>query len=46
MLHDEIVPKLNDIYQDIIEFVASESRRVAEEFIDTMKVVMSVCFTI
>lgn len=42
MLHEEIVPKLNDIHKDIIEFVAAESSGVAESFISTMKAIMKV----
>lgn len=45
-LHDDIVPKLNEIYEEIVEYVASESRRISEEFIETMKKIMKVLFDV
>lgn len=41
-LHSTMIPKLNDIYKDIIEFVADESFKLAEDFIDDMKQIVKV----
>jgi len=37
-----LIPRLNEIYKDIIEFVAEQSAHIAEEFVRDMKQVVSV----
>ena len=41
-LHDRMVPRLNDIYKDIIEFVAENSNKLANEFIGDMQQIIKV----
>ncbi|KAF6036157.1 DNHD1 [Bugula neritina] len=40
-LHNTLIPRLNEIYKDIIEFVAEQSAHIAEEFVRDMKQVVS-----
>lgn len=41
-LHSTMIPRLNDIYRDIIEFVAEQSFKLAGEFIGDMKRIVQV----
>lgn len=45
-VHKVMIPKLNDIYKDIIEFVADESFKLADGFISDMKLIVQVCISL
>ncbi|XP_076466624.1 dynein heavy chain domain-containing protein 1-like isoform X2 [Babylonia areolata] len=38
-IHEGLLPRLNDIYQELITFVADEARSLASSFVDEMKVI-------
>ncbi|XP_070211333.1 dynein heavy chain domain-containing protein 1-like isoform X3 [Littorina saxatilis] len=38
-IHEGLLPRLNDIYQELITFVADEAKNLAANFVDEMKVI-------
>ena len=45
-LHDRMVPRLNEIYKDIIEFVADNSFALATDFVSDMQQIIKVLVTL
>jgi len=41
-LHDVLLPRLNDIYSELVTFVAEEARNLANNFCNDMKTVIEV----
>ena len=41
-IHEGLLPRLNDIYQELITFVADEAKNLAANFVDEMKVIAKV----
>ena len=41
-IHDNLLPRLKDIYDELITFVAEEARSLANSFCDDMKLIISV----
>ena len=39
-IHEGLVPRLNDIYQELITFVADEAKSLAKNFAEEMNVVL------
>lgn len=42
-IHDILLPRLNDIYSELVTFVAEEAKSLANNFCNEMKTIIEVC---
>lgn len=42
-IHDWLLPRLNEIYEEVVTFVADEAKSLADSFCDEIKVAVEVC---